>query len=92
MSHTLLSPKMSPDSALDLSPERARAEATALFQFVVAASAVIAPVFGGYLADAFGYRPVFIVTAGGTRRGCAWLRLVGRTAGSPSGRRVAIGS
>jgi MFS family permease len=47
---------------LDLAPEPARAEATALFQLVVAGSAVIAPIIGGHVADAFGYQPVFIMS------------------------------
>jgi MFS family permease len=45
---------------LDLAPERARSEATALFQLVVAGSAAVSPAVGGYLADAYGFRPMFI--------------------------------
>jgi MFS family permease len=57
---------------LDMAPEQARAEATALFQFVVAGSAVVAPLVGGQLADAFGYSPIFILSAA--------LRLIGAVA------------
>ena len=49
---------------LDLAPERARAEANAIFQFVVAGSATIAPLAGGHLADALGYGPLFLLSAG----------------------------
>jgi len=48
---------------LDVAPEKARAEANALFQLVVAGSATIAPVVGGRLADAMGYRSIFILSA-----------------------------
>jgi len=48
---------------LDMAPEKARAEANALFQLVVAGSATIAPVVGGHLADAMGYRSIFILSA-----------------------------
>ena len=47
---------------LELAPEEARAEATALFQLVVAGSAVVAPLVGGYLADAVGYRPLLAMS------------------------------
>ena len=48
---------------LELAPEKARAEAVAVFQLVIAGSATIAPIFGGQLADAFGYQPLFIISA-----------------------------
>jgi len=48
---------------LELAPGKARAEAIAFYQLVVAGSATIAPLIGGQLADAFGYRPLFIVSA-----------------------------
>jgi len=48
---------------LDLAPESARAEATALYQLVIAASGVIAPMAGGYLADAFGFKSMFALSA-----------------------------
>jgi MFS family permease len=48
---------------LDLAPETARAEANALFQFVVLGSAALAPIAGGYLADAFGYPLIFMLSA-----------------------------
>jgi MFS family permease len=47
---------------LELAPEEARPEATALFQLVVAGSAVVAPLVGGYLADAVGYRPILAIS------------------------------
>ena len=34
----------------------------ALFQLVIAGSATIAPIFGGQLADAYGYRPLFVIS------------------------------
>ena len=48
---------------LDLAPVEARAEANAIFQIVVVGSAAVAPIIGGYLADAFGYKPMFILSA-----------------------------
>jgi MFS family permease len=48
---------------LDIAPEKARPEANALFQLVVAGSATVAPIVGGHLADAMGYRPIFILSA-----------------------------
>jgi MFS family permease len=48
---------------LDVAPENALAEANALFQLVVLGSAVVAPLFGGHLADAFDYRPIFVLSA-----------------------------
>jgi MFS family permease len=57
---------------LDLAPVEARAEANALFQLVIVGSATLAPVVGGYLADAFGYSPMFILSAA--------LRLLGAVA------------
>jgi len=48
---------------LELAPEQARPEANALYQLVVAGSAVIAPMTAGYVADAFGYRPIFALSA-----------------------------
>jgi len=35
----------------------------ALFQLVIAGSATLSPIFGGQLADAFGYKPLFIISA-----------------------------
>jgi MFS family permease len=40
----------------------ARAESYALFQIVIAASATVAPLLGGRLADAFGFPPIFILS------------------------------
>jgi MFS family permease len=48
---------------LELAPAEARAEAVALFQLVIAGSATLSPIFGGQLADAFGYKPLFIISA-----------------------------
>jgi MFS family permease len=48
---------------LELAPSEARAEAAALFQLVIAGSATLAPIIGGQLADANGYRPLFIISA-----------------------------
>jgi MFS family permease len=48
---------------LELAPEQARPEANALFQLVVAASAVIAPMVGGHVADAFGFKPMFALSS-----------------------------
>jgi MFS family permease len=47
---------------LDLAPGQARAEANALFQIVIVGSATLAPIVGGYLADTFGYSPMFILS------------------------------
>ncbi len=57
---------------LEMAPEAARAEANALFQLVIVGGAVIGPVIGGHLSDAFGYRPMFILSA--------VLRLIGAVA------------
>lgn len=48
---------------LELAPEEARAEAVALYQVVIAACATLVPVLGGYLADAWGYRPLLVLSA-----------------------------
>src|SRR5262249_6418128 len=48
---------------LELAPADARAEAGALFQLVIALSATLAPIFGGQLADAIGFKPLFILSA-----------------------------
>ncbi len=48
---------------LELAPAEARAEAVALFQLVIAGSATLAPIVGGQMADAFGYKPMFILSA-----------------------------
>ncbi|MCX6030501.1 MAG: MFS transporter [Chloroflexi bacterium] len=48
---------------LDLAPEKARAEANAIFQLVIAGSATIAPMVSGYLADALGFKPMFALSA-----------------------------
>ena len=48
---------------LELSPESERQSAVALYQTVVFAAAVLGPLVGGYLAEAFGYRLVFATSA-----------------------------
>jgi MFS family permease len=48
---------------LDMAPAEARAESYALFQIVIAASATVAPLLGGRLADAFGFPPIFILSS-----------------------------
>ncbi len=48
---------------LELAPAEARPDAAAVFQFVVAGSAVLAPPLGGYLADALGFHSLFAVSA-----------------------------
>jgi MFS family permease len=49
---------------LELAPAEARAEAAAVYQLVIAASATLSPIVGGLLADAHGYRLLFIISAG----------------------------
>jgi len=49
---------------LELAPEKARAEAVALFQIVIAACATLVPILGGHLADLLGYRPLMAISAG----------------------------
>ncbi len=48
---------------LELAPAEARADSAALYQFVIAVATVIGPLTGGYLADAFGFRATFGVSA-----------------------------
>jgi MFS family permease len=48
---------------LDLAPAEARAEAYAIFQLVIAASATVAPLIGGQIADAVGFGPAFVTSA-----------------------------
>jgi MFS family permease len=50
---------------LKLTPDDHRAEATAIYQTLVAASSIFGPLIGGALADAVGYRSVFIVSGAG---------------------------
>lgn len=64
---------------LELAPPKARADSTALYQFMVAAATVIGPLIGGYLADAFGYKVTFGVSAFGRLLGAlAFLWWVAR--------------
>jgi MFS family permease len=44
---------------LKITPDDHRPEATAIYQTVVAASAVVGPIIGGAIADSFGYKAVF---------------------------------
>jgi MFS family permease len=48
---------------LEMTPPEGRADAIAFYQFVLGGSAVLAPLLGGYLADAFGYRLIFGLSA-----------------------------
>jgi MFS family permease len=48
---------------LELSPDADRQSAVALYQTVVFAAAVLGPLAGGYLSEAFGYRLVFATSA-----------------------------
>jgi MFS family permease len=50
---------------LKLTPDDRRAEATAVYQTLVTASAVIGPVIGGALADSVGYTAVFALSGAG---------------------------
>ena len=70
---------------LDIAPEKARPEANALFQLVVAGSATVAPVVGGHLADAIGYRPIFILSAADTPAGRPGVSVVGCAASRATG-------
>lgn len=54
---------------LELTPERYRARAVAVYQSVVYASAVIGPLVGGAIVDAAGFAPVFVITAVGRLAG-----------------------
>lgn len=49
---------------LELAPEKARAEAVALYQVVIAACATLVPILGGHIADLAGYRPLMLISAG----------------------------
>jgi MFS family permease len=48
---------------LELTPAEARADSTALYQFMVAAATVVGPLLGGTLADAYGFNATFAVSA-----------------------------
>jgi MFS family permease len=50
---------------LKLTPDDRRPEATAFYQTLVTASAVIGPLVGGALADSVGYKAVFAVSGAG---------------------------
>ncbi len=50
---------------LEMAPEEARADAAAIYQFVVAGAAILGPLAGGYLADAAGYKLIFTLSAVG---------------------------
>jgi MFS family permease len=54
---------------LRLTPDDHRAEATAIYQTLVTASAVLGPLVGGALADSVGYRAVFAVSGIGRLAG-----------------------
>lgn len=70
---------------LELAPAEARADASALYQFMVVGAAVLGPLIGGYLADLYGFKAAFGVSAGGRLLGAlAFLWWVAR----PTLRRV----
>ncbi|MCC7360267.1 MAG: MFS transporter [Anaerolineales bacterium] len=48
---------------LELAPEKARAEGIAVFQLTISLCATLVPILGGYLADAWGYRPLLVISA-----------------------------
>jgi|BarGraNGADG00212_2_1021979.scaffolds.fasta_scaffold19562_3 MFS family permease len=48
---------------LEMAPNEARADAAAFYQFVVAGAAIIGPLLGGYLADAAGFKLIFVLSA-----------------------------
>ena len=48
---------------LELAPEKARAEAVAVFQLVIFLCATLVPIAGGHIADAWGYRPLLVISA-----------------------------
>jgi MFS family permease len=54
---------------LELTPQRLRARAVAVYQSVVFASAVIGPLVGGAIVDASGFAPVFVITSVGRLAG-----------------------
>jgi len=67
---------------LELAPAEARADSTALYQFMVAGAMVVGPLLGGYLADAYGFNATFAVSAIGRLLGAlAFLWWVARPVG-----------
>ncbi|MEI6876527.1 MAG: MFS transporter [Spirochaetota bacterium] len=50
---------------LQLTPDRRRAEAVALYQTIVAASAALGPFLGGLMADSIGFKALFAVSSAG---------------------------
>ncbi len=66
---------------LELAPAEARADATAFYQFMVIGAAVLGPLIGGYLADLYGFKAAFGVSAAGRLLGAlAFLWWVARPA------------
>ncbi len=64
---------------LELAPAEARADATALYQFMVVGATVFGPLIGGMLADSYGYPAAFGVSAAGRLLGAlAFLWWVAR--------------
>lgn len=64
---------------LELAPAEARADSAALYQFMVVGAAVIGPLIGGYLADLYGFRAAFGISAFGRLLGAlAFLWWVAR--------------
>jgi len=66
---------------LELSPERDRPSATAIYQTAVFSSAVLGPLMGGVLAEVIGYRACFAASAIG--RMAAALLLIALVRGIP---------
>lgn len=73
---------------LQLTPQRSRARAVAVYQSVVYLSAVIGPAIGGAIVDASGFTPIFVITAAGRLAGAlvflAGVRSIARRAVVPS--------
>jgi MFS family permease len=50
---------------LKITPDERRPEATAVYQTLVTGSAVLGPLAGGAIADAFGFLPIFAISGAG---------------------------
>lgn len=61
---------------LELTPDAQRPRAVALFQTAVFGSAVIGPILGGFLADAVGFKYIFVLSATGRILGMALFILL----------------
>lgn len=68
---------------LELTPDEQRPRAVALFQTAVFGSAVVGPLLGGYLADAIGFKFIFVLSGAGRFLGMLlflWLTIRPRKA------------